>query len=83
MVSKDLVEQANEYDPNEPQDGEEFPDFVDPSEFEAEDWIAYHSDELWEKYERYRERCHDAFEEPRMTYTEMCWFEHENSLNRY
>jgi len=80
MVSKDLVEQATEFEEEDYQ-GDDVQDFVDPSEFEYEDWQAYHSDMLWAKWEEYREVCHDKMEPEGMTFSELCLKEYENSLN--
>ena len=81
MVSKDIVEQANEFIMEDEHQGEEFPDFVDPSEFEYEDWQAYHSEDLMAKWESYKEECYDKMEPEGMTFSDMCYKEYENSLS--
>ena len=53
-------------------DNEEEEDFVDPNEYEYEDWIAYYSDELWNNWELYREKCYDNMVPVALTFSEFC-----------
>jgi hypothetical protein len=51
---------------------EEDEGFVDPNEYEYEDWIAYYSDELWNNWELYREHCYDNMMPVMVTFSEFC-----------
>jgi hypothetical protein len=59
MVGSNLLDYtpiASEPQVIEDYDNEEDEGFVDPNEYEYEDWIAYYSDELWNNWELYREQ---------------------------
>ena len=56
----------------DPQLEEEDEGFVDPNEYEYEDWIAYYSDELWNNWENYRQDCYDKMIPDGISFSEFC-----------
>ena len=75
MVGSNLLDYtpiASEPQVIEDYDNEEEEGFVDPNEYEYEDWIAYYSDELWNNWELYRERCYDNMVPAALTFSEFC-----------
>ena len=75
MVGSNLLDYtpiASEPQVIEDYDNEEEEGFVDPNEYEYEDWIAYYSDELWNNWELYREQCYDNMTPVALTFSEFC-----------
>ena len=75
MVGSNLLDYtpiASEPQVIEDYDNEEEEGFVDPNEYEYEDWIAYYSDELWNNWELYREKCYDNMVLETLTFSEFC-----------
>jgi len=56
----------------DPQLDEDDEGFVDPNEYDYEDWIAYYSDELWNNWENYRKQCYDQMIPEDITFSEFC-----------
>ena len=75
MVGSNLLDYtpiASEPQVIEDYDNEEDEGFVDPDEYEYEDWIAYYSDELWNNWELYRGHCYDNMLPETLTFSEFC-----------
>lgn len=49
-----------------------YDDLIDPSEYDEDDWIAYHSDNLWNNWEILRQTAYDKMEPEHVNFSDYC-----------